>query len=135
VWLAGGDSETPDGTGVRYCIHVMDLAEGHLKALGKLHTDPGLVKYNLGTGKGYSVLEMVAAFEKASDKQIPYQIVGRRSGDIPTCYADPPFAEKELGWTAQRGIDEMCADAWRWQSMKPKRILITPLRLFCVFLS
>ena len=120
LMIYGDDYDTPDGTGVRDYIHVMDLAEGHLKALEKLQTDPGLVKYNLGTGKGYSVLEMVAAFEKASDKEIPYQIVGRRPGDIPICYADPSFAEKELGWTARRGIDEMCADAWRWQSMNPK---------------
>ncbi len=120
LMVYGDDYDTPDGTGVRDYIHVMDLAEGHLKALEKLQADPGLVKYNLGTGKGYSVLEMVAAFEKASDKQIPYQIVGRRPGDIPTCYADPSYAERELGWTARRGIDEMCADAWRWQSINPK---------------
>jgi len=120
LMVYGDDYETPDGTGVRDYIHVMDLAKGHLKALEKLTSGPGLVTYNLGTGKGYSVLEMVAAFEKASGKQIPYQIVGRRPGDIPTCYADPSFAEKELGWTACRGIDEMCADAWRWQSMNPK---------------
>jgi UDP-glucose 4-epimerase len=120
LMVYGDDYETPDGTGVRDYIHVMDLAEGHLKALEKLLSDPGLVTYNLGTGKGYSVLEMVAAFEKASGRQVPYQIVGRRPGDIPTCYADPSFAEKELGWTACRGIDDMCADAWRWQSMNPK---------------
>ncbi|MCD6585871.1 MAG: UDP-glucose 4-epimerase GalE [Desulfobacteraceae bacterium] len=119
----GDDYETPDGTGVRDYIHVMDLAEGHLKALEKLQAGPGLVTYNLGTGRGCSVLEMVAAFEKASGRQIPYQIVGRRQGDIPTCYADPSFAEKELGWTASRGIDEMCADAWRWQHMNPKGYL------------
>jgi UDP-glucose 4-epimerase len=120
LMVYGNDYETPDGTGVRDYIHVMDLAEGHLKALEKLQSGPGLVTYNLGTGKGYSVMEMVAAFEKASGRQVPYQIVGRRPGDIPTCYADPSFAEKEIGWTAQRGIDEMCADAWRWQSMNPK---------------
>ena len=119
----GDDYETPDGTGVRDYIHVMDLAEGHLKALEKLQAGPGLVTYNLGTGRGYSVLEMVAAFEKASGRQIPYQIVGRRQGDIPTCYADPSLAEKELGWTACRSIDEMCADAWRWQHMNPKGYL------------
>jgi len=116
----GDDYDTLDGTGVRDYIHVMDLAEGHLKALEKLQSDPGLVTYNLGTGKGYSVLEMVAAFEKASGKQIPYHISGRRPGDIPTCYADPSLAETELDWTARRGIGEMCADAWRWQSMNPK---------------
>ncbi len=118
--IFGDDYETPDGTGVRDYIHVMDLAQGHLGALEKLASDPGLVTYNLGTGKGFSVLEMVAAFEKAAGKKIPYKIVGRRPGDIPTCYANPSFAEKELGWTARRGIDEMCADAWRWQSMNPK---------------
>jgi UDP-glucose 4-epimerase len=116
----GDDYDTPDGTGVRDYIHVMDLAEGHLRALEKLQIDPGLVTYNLGTGKGYSVLEMVTAFEKASGKQIPYQIMERRPGDIATCYADPSFAEKEIGWTACRGIDEMCSDVWRWQSMNPK---------------
>lgn len=116
----GNDYETLDGTGVRDYIHVMDLAKGHLKALEKLTADPGLVTYNLGTGKGYSVLEMIAAFEKASGKKIPYKIVGRRPGDIPTCYADPSFAKKELNWQARRGLDEMCADAWRWQAMNPK---------------
>ncbi len=115
----GDDYDTPDGTGVRDYIHVMDLAEGHLSALEKLASNPGLVTYNLGTGKGYSVLEMVAAFESASGKQIPYKIMGRRPGDIPVCYANPSLAEKELGWTARRGIDEMCADAWRWQSINP----------------
>jgi len=120
LMVYGDDYETPDGTGVRDYIHVMDLAGGHLKALEKLESGPGLVTYNLGTGKGYSVLEMVAAFEKASGKKISYQIVERRPGDIPICYANPSFAEKELGWTARRGIDEMCADAWRWQSMNPK---------------
>ncbi len=118
--IYGDDYETPDGTGVRDYIHVMDLAQGHLKALEKLNSGPGLVTYNLGTGKGYSVLEMVAAYEKASGKQIPCQIVGRRPGDIPTCYANPCLAEKELGWTARRGIDEMCTDAWRWQYLNPK---------------
>ena len=116
----GDDYGTPDGTGVRDYIHVMDLAQGHLKALEKLTADPGLVTYNLGTGKGYSVLEMIAAFEKASGKKIPYKIVGRRPGDIPTCYADPSFAKKELNWQARRGIYEMCTDAWRWQHMNPK---------------
>ncbi len=120
LMVYGDDYETSDGTGVRDYIHVMDLAQGHLMALEKLTADPSQVTYNLGTGKGYSVLEMVAAFERASGKQIPYQIVGRRPGDIPTCYADPSLAEKELGWTAGLGIDEMCADAWRWQFMNPK---------------
>jgi UDP-glucose 4-epimerase len=100
LMVYGDDYDTPDGTGVRDYIHVMDLAKGHLKALEKLTSDPGLVIYNQGTGKGYSVLEMVTAFEKAAGKKIPYKIVGRRPGDIPTCYADPSSAEKELGWTA-----------------------------------
>ena len=112
----GNDYDTPDGTGVRDYIHVVDLAHGHLKALKKSKTGPGLVTYNLGTGKGYSVLEVVTAFEKACGKKIPYKIVGRRSGDIGTCYADPSLAEKELSWKARLGIDAMCADAWRWQS-------------------
>ena len=116
----GNDYDTPDGTGVRDYIHVVDLAAGHLKALEKLKTGPGLVTYNLGTGKGYSVLEMVTAFEKACGKKVPYKIVSRRSGDIGTCYADTSFAEKELFWEAERGIDQMCADAWRWQSANPK---------------
>ena len=116
----GNDYDTPDGTGVRDYIHVVDLAVGHLKALEKLKTGPGLVTYNLGTGKGYSVLEVVTAFEKACGKKIPYKIVGRRSGDIGTCYADPSLAEKELSWKARLGIDAMCADAWRWQSANPK---------------
>jgi UDP-glucose 4-epimerase len=116
----GNDYDTPDGTGVRDYIHVVDLAEGHLKALEKLKTGPGLVTYNLGTGKGYSVLEMVTAFEKACGKKVPYKIVSRRSGDIGTCYADPSLAEKELSWKARLGIDAMCADAWRWQSGNPQ---------------
>ncbi len=116
----GNDYDTPDGTGVRDYIHVVDLAEGHLKALEKLKTGPGLVTYNLGTGKGYSVLEMVTAFEKACNRKVPYKIVSRRSGDIGTCYADPSLAEKELSWKARLGIDAMCADAWRWQSGNPQ---------------
>ncbi|MDR9415543.1 MAG: UDP-glucose 4-epimerase GalE [Gracilimonas sp.] len=115
----GDDYPTPDGTGVRDYIHVVDLAIGHLKALEKLQTSPGLVIYNLGTGKGSSVLDMVKAFEKASGKEVPYKIAPRRSGDIASCYADPEKAEKELGWTAKRGIEEMCEDAWRWQSENP----------------
>jgi UDP-glucose 4-epimerase len=116
----GGDYPTPDGTGVRDYIHVMDLAEGHGRALRRLREKPGIVTYNLGTGRGYSVLEMVAAFEKASGKPIPYQITARREGDIAVCYADPSLAERELGWRAVRGIEEMCADAWRWQSQNPE---------------
>jgi UDP-glucose 4-epimerase len=115
----GDDYPTPDGTGVRDYIHVVDLANGHLKALEKLNTNPGLVVYNLGTGAGSSVLDMVRAFEKASGKEVPYKIAPRRSGDIAACYADPSKAEKELGWTAKRGIEEMCRDAWKWQSDNP----------------
>jgi UDP-glucose 4-epimerase len=115
----GDDYPTPDGTGVRDYIHVVDLAIGHLKALEKLNTNPGLVIYNLGTGAGSSVLDMVKAFEKASGKKVPYKITPRRPGDIAACYADSSRAEKELGWSAKRGIDEMCRDAWKWQSQNP----------------
>ncbi len=115
----GDDYPTSDGTGVRDYIHVVDLAVGHLRALEKLESDPGVITYNLGTGQGYSVLEMVAAFERASDKQIPYKIVGRRPGDVAISYADPSKARRELGWQAERGIDAMCADVWRWQSNNP----------------
>ncbi len=115
----GGDYPTPDGTGVRDYIHVVDLAVGHLKALQKLTTQPGVVTYNLGTGRGYSVLEMVAAFEQASGRPIPYQIVARRPGDIATCYADPSKAQHELDWAAEREVAAMCADSWRWQSQNP----------------
>jgi UDP-glucose 4-epimerase len=115
----GDDYATHDGTGVRDYIHVVDLALGHLKALDKLASNPGLVTYNLGTGQGYSVLEVVAAFEKASGKEISYKIVGRRPGDVASCYADPSRARRELGWSAERGIDQMCADVWRWQSNNP----------------
>jgi len=115
----GNDYPTPDGTGVRDYIHVVDLALGHLKALEKLASNPGTVTYNLGTGRGYSVLEMVSAFEKASNKKVPYKIVGRRPGDISMCYADPSFAKEELGWVAERNLDEMCADTGKWQSTNP----------------
>jgi UDP-glucose 4-epimerase len=118
--IFGGDYPTPDGTGVRDYIHVVDLALGHLKALDRLAQNPGVVTYNLGTGRGYSVLEMVAAFEKACGRAIPYQIVERRPGDIPTSYADPSLAAAELGWRAARDVDAMCADAWRWQSQNPQ---------------
>lgn len=114
----GNDYPTPDGTGVRDYIHVVDLAIGHLRALEKL-TQPGLYVYNLGTGRGYSVLEVVQAFEKATGKSIPYQIVDRRPGDVPIAYADPSLAQQELGWRAERGIEEMCIDAWRWQTKNP----------------
>ncbi|PXF31829.1 UDP-galactose-4-epimerase [Pokkaliibacter plantistimulans] len=117
----GNDYPTHDGTGVRDYIHVMDLADGHLKALEKLdQTDSGVLTYNLGTGQGYSVLDMVSAFEKACGKPIPYVQVARRAGDVAACYADPTKAERELGWKAKRGIDEMCADTWRWQSNNPR---------------
>lgn len=115
----GDDYPTPDGTGVRDYIHVVDLALGHLKAIEKLSSNPGLVIYNLGTGKGTSVLDMVKAFENASGKKVDYKIGPRRSGDIATCYADPAKAESELGWTAKRGIQEMCEDGWKWQSENP----------------
>ena len=116
----GDDYPTHDGTGVRDYIHVVDLANGHVKALEKLNTNPGLVTYNLGTGNGYSVLDVVNAFAEASGREIPYEIVDRRPGDIATCYADPKLANEELGWTAERGIKEMCEDSWRWQSNNPK---------------
>jgi len=115
----GNDYNTPDGTGVRDYIHVLDLAAGHVAALDKLAGNPGVVTYNLGTGRGNSVLEMIAAFEKASGRKVPYVFAPRRPGDIAACYADPAKAEAELGWKATRGIDEMCADTWRWQSQNP----------------
>ncbi len=115
----GADYPTRDGTGVRDYIHVVDLALGHLAAVRKLAQKPGVVAYNLGTGRGYSVLEMVAAFERACGKVIPYRITPRRPGDIAETYADPTLAQTELGWSAVRGLDEMCADAWRWQSQNP----------------
>jgi UDP-glucose 4-epimerase len=111
----GNDYPTPDGTGVRDYIHVVDLARGHLAALTALRTHSGVLTVNLGTGRGYSVLEMVHAFAAVSGKPVPYRIVERRQGDIAQCYADPAFARKLLGWQAQLGIDAMCADAWRWQ--------------------
>jgi len=115
----GGDYDTPDGTGVRDYIHVVDLARGHIKALEKLTAKPGLVIYNLGTGQGYSVLEMVRAIEQASGREVPYQIVARRSGDIATCFADPAFAEREIGWKAEHDLQKMAEDTWRWQSNNP----------------
>ena len=115
----GDDYPTPDGTGVRDYIHVVDLAVGHLAALDKLLTGAGVVTYNLGTGQGYSVLEMVAAFATASGHEVPYRIAPRRPGDIATCYADPGRARDELGWRARLGIEAMCRDAWRWQSQNP----------------
>ena len=115
----GNDYDTPDGTGVRDYIHVVDLAKGHVKALKKLEDNSGLSIYNLGTGKGYSVLDIVKNFEAATGVKIPYVIKPRRPGDIATCYSDATKAEKELGWKAENGIREMCADSWRWQSQNP----------------
>ena len=116
----GDDYDTPDGTGVRDYIHVVDLALGHVKALKKIEEKAGVKVYNLGTGNGYSVLDMVKAFGKACGKEIPYQIKARRPGDIASCYADPTKAKEELGWAAERGLDEMCEDSWRWQSNNPE---------------
>ena len=115
----GNDYPTHDGTGVRDYIHVVDLAVGHVKALKKIEEKAGVCIYNLGTGKGYSVLDVVKAYEKACGKEIKYEIKPRRPGDIATCYADATKAKEELGWVAERGIEEMCADSWRWQSMNP----------------
>lgn len=115
----GDDYDTPDGTGVRDYIHVVDLARGHVKAIDKIKENPGVKIYNLGTGNGYSVLQVVKAFSKACGHDVPYEIKPRRAGDIATCYADPSLAKKELGWEAKYGIDEMCEDSWRWQSMNP----------------
>lgn len=115
----GDDYDTPDGTGVRDYIHVVDLAAGHVKAIKKLADKEGVSVYNLGTGKGYSVLDVVRAFEKACGHAIPYQIMPRRAGDIAVCYCDPSKAKQELGWEAQYGIGRMCEDSWRWQSMNP----------------
>ncbi len=117
--IYGGDYPTPDGTGVRDFIHVVDLAVGHLKALEKLKGRTGCTAYNLGTGQGNSVLEAVKAFERASGRKIPYDIVERRPGDAASCYCNPSLAERELGWKAVRDLDAMCRDAWRWQSQNP----------------
>jgi UDP-glucose 4-epimerase len=115
----GNDYPTPDGTGIRDFIHVVDLAIGHLHALNKLTENPGIVTFNLGTGRGYSVLEMIAAFEAASSRRIPYRIVGRRPGDVASSYADPSRAQAEMGWAARRFLDDICRDAWKWQSQNP----------------
>lgn len=117
VW--GDDYATPDGTGVRDYIHVVDLALGHLRALERLQTGPQCLQVNLGTGVGYSVLDMVRAFERSSGKPVPYRVGPRRDGDVASCYADPAQAFALLGWRAERGLDAMCADAWRWQSANP----------------
>lgn len=117
--IFGNDYDTHDGTGVRDYIHVVDLAVGHVKALKKIKEKAGLCLYNLGTGQGYSVLDIVKNFEEASGVSIPYEMKPRRAGDIATCYAEPSKAFKELGWKAERGIREMCEDSWRWQSKNP----------------
>ena len=117
--IFGGDYDTHDGTGVRDYIHVVDLAKGHVKALQALENKPQVLTVNLGTGNGYSVLDMIKAFEKASGKTVPYKVVDRRPGDIATCYTDPVYAAEKLGWHAECELDEMCEDAWRWQSQNP----------------
>ncbi|OMF35937.1 UDP-glucose 4-epimerase GalE [Paenibacillus sp. FSL H8-0548] len=119
VNVFGSDYETVDGTGVRDYIHVVDLAKGHLRALEKVMGKSGVDIYNLGTGQGYSVLEMIAGFERVAGRSIPYQIAARRPGDIAVCFADTQKANAELNWTAERGIEEMCEDSWRWQSSNP----------------
>lgn len=119
LMIYGDDYETRDGTGERDYIHVMDLADGHIAALKKLHQNCGLVAYNLGTGQGTTVLEMLHAFEKAVGKPIPYQIAARRPGDVACSYADPSKAQQELGWKATRTLEQMCEDSWRWQKMNP----------------
>ncbi len=121
VNVFGDDYDTVDGTGVRDYIHVVDLAKGHISALEKLsHEHVGVREYNLGTGNGYSVLQVIKAFSQACGKEIPYRIVGRRPGDIAACYARPDRAKNELGWTAEKGLPEMCVDSWRWQSQNPE---------------
>lgn len=117
--IFGDDYDTHDGTGVRDYIHVVDLAKGHLSALEKIMTSTGVDAYNLGTGVGYSVLDVVKAFERATGVKIPYVIAERRPGDVAECYADPTKARKELGWKAERDLDDMCRDAWRWQKYNP----------------
>ena len=116
----GNDYATPDGTGVRDYIHVLDLACGHVAALRRLLDNPGSLTVNLGTGRGYSVLELVAAYAAASGRAVPYQIVARRPGDVAACYADPALARQLLGWQAQHDLDRMCTDSWRWQTLNPQ---------------
>lgn len=122
IHVFGNDYDTPDGTGVRDYIHVVDLARGHISALRGMEKFSGVNIYNLGTGKGYSVLEVIKAYSEASGKELPYVIDPRRSGDVASCYSDPSKAEAELGWKAERSLDEMCADSWNWQrnSMKDR---------------
>jgi UDP-glucose 4-epimerase len=119
VHVFGSDYETPDGTGVRDYIHVVDLAQGHVAALRRLLAHPGSLTVNLGTGRGYSVLELIAAYERASGRRVPYEVAPRRPGDVAACWADPRLASELLGWTATRDLDAMCTDSWRWQSMNP----------------
>lgn len=119
VGVFGNDYDTEDGTGVRDYIHVVDLAKGHVKAVDKIREKPGVKIYNLGTGNGYSVLDVIKAFGKACGKEVPYEIKGRRAGDIDICYADASLAKKELGWEAEYGLDDMCRDSWNWQSKNP----------------
>lgn len=116
----GDDYPTEDGTCIRDYIHVVDLAEGHVKAIESMTDHPGVRIYNLGTGKGYSVLEVIRNFERASGKKVPYRIAPRRAGDVPVCYADASLAKKEIGWEARYGIEEMCRDSWNWQFHNPK---------------
>ena len=120
VQVFGNDYNTPDGTGVRDYIHVVDLARGHLQVLPKILSEPGVHTYNLGTGRGFSVLEMIQGFEKACGHHIPYTITNRRPGDIAACYADPALAFKELGWRAEKSLDDMCKDTWAWQQKNPR---------------
>lgn len=120
VAVFGDDYPTSDGTGVRDYIHVADLAEGHLRAIHRLLEGPGVLTCNLGTGRGYSVLDMVRGMERASGRRIPFRVAPRRPGDVAACYADPTLAGRLLGWSARRGLDEMCADAWRWQERNPE---------------
>ena len=123
IYIFGDDYSTPDGTGVRDYIHVMDLARGHVKALEKIEKNPGMEIYNLGTGKGHSVLELIKSFEKTTGVRIPYSVKPRRKGDIAICYCNPLKAWKELGWKAERDIFEMCRDAWRWEKENPRGYL------------
>ncbi len=117
--MFGADYDTPDGTGVRDYLHVIDLAEGHVAALRHLLGGERSLDVNLGTGRGSSVLELVQAFERASGRRVPYEIVARRPGDVAACYADPTLAAQTLGWKATRDLDAMCADTWRWQTANP----------------
>jgi UDP-glucose 4-epimerase len=115
VRVFGGDYPTPDGTGVRDFVHVVDLAEGHVRALERLASEPGVFTYNLGTGQGHSVLEVITAYERQSGRPVPYEIVERRAGDVAANWADVSKARRDLGWEATRDLDDMCADSWRWQ--------------------